>query len=112
MNWLLGKMVQFTVTGECHSGEHLRIANIKQNNMGGWLTDCHCHYWSSQYKNVTRIRCWWLMPINIATWEDEIGRIMVPDQPDQKSLQEPISVGKSWAWWCVHVILVMVGSIK
>jgi cytochrome c-type biogenesis protein CcmH/NrfF len=52
------------------------------------------------------------MAIILATWEAEIGRIMVPGQLGQKSLEDPISTEKSWAWWCTPVILVTVGSIK
>jgi hypothetical protein len=29
-------------------------------------------------------RCWWLMPIILATWEAEIGRIKVPSQCRQR----------------------------
>jgi hypothetical protein len=43
---------------------------------------------------------------------DEIRRITVHDQPRQKCLQDPISMEKSWAWWCVPVIPAMVLSIS
>jgi hypothetical protein len=43
----------------------------------------------------------------------EIERIMVPGQPGHKRLQDPISMGKKiWAWWCMPVILTVVGSVK
>jgi hypothetical protein len=41
---------------------------------------------------------WWLTPVILASWEAEIKRIKVPGQLGQKSLQDPIPTGKSWAW--------------
>jgi hypothetical protein len=43
-------------------------------------------------------------------WEAEIGRIMVPSHPGQKSSGDPISMEKSWVWWCASVIPAMVES--
>jgi hypothetical protein len=40
------------------------------------------------------------------------GQIMVPGQPRQLRLQDPISMEKSWEWGCAPVILAMAGSIK
>jgi hypothetical protein len=31
----------------------------------------------------------WLKPINLATWETEIGRIIIQGQPKQKVLETP-----------------------
>jgi hypothetical protein len=47
-----------------------------------------------------------------ATQEAENQRIAVLGQPKQKGLQDPISMEKSWTWWCVLVIPATVGSIK
>jgi hypothetical protein len=43
-------------------------------------------------------RSWWLMPIILASWEAEIRRIAVQDQPEQKKLMRPppILISKSW----------------
>jgi hypothetical protein len=40
---------------------------------------------------------WWHVPVTPATWEAEIRRTAVPDQPEQK-VQETLSQKKSWAW--------------
>jgi hypothetical protein len=37
---------------------------------------------------------WWLIPVILATWGAEIKRIVVLGQPRQKSLQDPILMGK------------------
>jgi hypothetical protein len=42
----------------------------------------------------------------------EIGRIIVLDQPSQKSLGDLISPEKSWEWWYMLIISAMVGNIK
>jgi hypothetical protein len=43
--------------------------------------------------------------------EAEIGKIMVPGQPGQKSSQDPIS-NNSWVCWCAPVSPVTAGSIN
>jgi hypothetical protein len=48
-----------------------------------------------------------LTPIILRTWEAEIWRTVVPGQPGQKSLQDPILTEKSWAWSHAPVIPVM-----
>jgi hypothetical protein len=40
----------------------------------------------------------WCAPIIPRYWEAEIGNIMAPGQLGQKSLQDPISMEKGWAW--------------
>jgi hypothetical protein len=52
------------------------------------------------------------MPVILPTWEAEIRRITVSCQPEQKHLQNSISLKKSWAWWCSPVILATAGSLK
>jgi hypothetical protein len=42
-------------------------------------------------------RCQWFMLIIPATWEVEIRRIVVPDQPREKSFRDPRSMEKRWA---------------
>jgi hypothetical protein len=49
------------------------------------------------------------MPVILAPWEDESRRIVVPSK---KICKTPISMEKSWAWWCTPVILVSAGSEK
>jgi hypothetical protein len=44
--------------------------------------------------------------------EPEIRRIMVPDQPGQKSLQDPISMGKNLVMVAAPVIPETEGSVK
>jgi hypothetical protein len=39
-------------------------------------------YYKTKPKNFLS-RCQWFMPIILATWEAEIGRIVVPGQPRQ-----------------------------
>jgi hypothetical protein len=34
-------------------------------------------------KNVPLVRCWWCIPVILATWEAEIRRIVVQGQPGQ-----------------------------
>jgi hypothetical protein len=52
------------------------------------------------------------MPVILATWEAEIRKIAVRDQPGQKSSWDSIPTEKSWMWWCTPVIPATVGSIK
>jgi hypothetical protein len=47
-----------------------------------------------------------------AMQEAKIWRIMVPGQPRQKNLQNPISTEKNWARWHMPVILAMARSIN
>jgi hypothetical protein len=44
--------------------------------------------------------------------EAEIGRTVVLGQPRQKSLQDSISMEKSWAWWHMSATPATAGSIK
>jgi hypothetical protein len=44
--------------------------------------------------------------------EAEICRITFLGQPGQKSLQDAISMGKSWAWWCTSVTADTVGCLN
>jgi hypothetical protein len=69
-------------------------------------------------------KCWvlWLMSIIPAAQEAEIREIMVRGQPGQKSLQDPISVGKAecggvclssqWEWEASSRIVVQVSLGK
>jgi hypothetical protein len=47
------------------------------------------------YKNVimktSAVRCWWLMPVILATLEAEIKRIAVRSQPWANGSRDPIS---------------------
>jgi hypothetical protein len=43
--------------------------------------------------------------------EADIGRIAIPDR-GSRVCKIPISMEKSWAWWCVPVIPMKKGSIK
>jgi hypothetical protein len=45
-----------------------------------------------------QVEGWWLMPVILATWETDIGRIT--DQPSQgkKISLDPISMEKSCIW--------------
>jgi hypothetical protein len=53
------------------------------------------------------------MPVILATWEPEIGRIMVLGHPRQKkSSKDLISVEKHWMWWCTPDIPAIVRSPK
>jgi hypothetical protein len=52
------------------------------------------------------------MAVILATWEAEIGRIMVPGQLGQKSFRDTILTEKSWVCWCMPVIPTIMGSIK
>jgi hypothetical protein len=51
------------------------------------------------------------MPIILATLEVE-NRIMVQGQHRPKVHEIPSQPVKSWMWWCVPVILAMLGSIS
>jgi hypothetical protein len=55
---------------------------------------------------------WWQVPVILAMQKPEIGRIIVLDQPSQKSLGDLISPEKSWEWWYMLIISAMVGNIK
>jgi hypothetical protein len=42
------------------------------------------NYWEDKYQKTYDIaRCWWLMPVSLATQEAEIKRIMVQSQTGQ-----------------------------
>jgi hypothetical protein len=69
----------------------------------------------SQPLPLKNSRCWWLTTRNLATWEAEIRRIKVQDQPwgkKKNSWGDPISTEENWTWWHVPVILAVTGSIK
>jgi hypothetical protein len=53
----------------------------------------------------------WCTPVILTTWEAEIGKIS-SRPPQAKKLQDPISMGKGWAWLHTPVIPAMAGSIK
>jgi hypothetical protein len=55
-------------------------------------------------KDVNSAGLQWLTPVNLTTWEPEIRRIVVQDQPRQKCSQDPIS-NNSWAQCCALVNL-------
>jgi hypothetical protein len=58
------------------------------------------------------------MPVIQDMQKAEIRRIMVPGQPTQTGLKDPISMEKmekSWEWWhmpTLPIISVMEGSIR
>jgi hypothetical protein len=52
---------------------------------------------------------WWVTLVISVTWEVETA---VLGQPGQKSLRDPISTEKMWAWWHTLVVPAMTGSIK
>jgi hypothetical protein len=47
------------------------------------ICNCDLRFYSLlkiKYKKINHLaRCWWLMPIILATWEAKIGRITVQD---------------------------------
>jgi hypothetical protein len=45
---------------------------------------------TSSFKNLVSMGLWWLTPVIIATQEAEIRRIMVQNQSQANSLQNPI----------------------
>jgi hypothetical protein len=53
-----------------------------------------------------------VMPVVVATWEAESGRIMIQGQPGQGVQQDLISKEKSWVWWLTTVILVIAENLK
>jgi hypothetical protein len=59
--------------------------------------------WKTQITKVQQEErdagCWWLKPIILATWEAEIGRIVIWGQSDN-----------SWVWWHVPVIANYTGD--
>jgi hypothetical protein len=48
---------------------------------------------NKKHKKYSVAGCWWLTPIILTTWETEIGRIAVWDQPREIVLK--ISISKS-----------------
>jgi hypothetical protein len=44
---------------------------------------------------------WWLIPAVPASWEAEVRRVVVRGQSWQKSLQDSISMQKSWVTWVI-----------
>jgi hypothetical protein len=49
------------------------------------------------YKNQMEGQSQWLMPAIPAIWEEEVKRIAVPDQSEQK-VTETLSQKTSWKW--------------
>jgi hypothetical protein len=58
----------------------------------------------------------WLTPVILASWEAEIGRIVVQGHPvfkkKKKSSRNSITTEKSWLWWHIPAIEAKVGSLK
>jgi hypothetical protein len=66
-----------------------------------------------EYNCRHRIFCRYLVKngqTSQGTWKAEIGRIIVPGQTGQRSLQDPISMEKNWVSCHSPVIPVMAGS--
>jgi hypothetical protein len=67
-----------------------------------------------EYKFIFRItqgKVWWSKPVVQVTWEAEIRRITVQDQPGQKGSQDPILID-GWVQWCMPVISNEAGSVN
>jgi hypothetical protein len=49
----------------------------------------HVNIIGNHFKKYTIVRCQWLMPVTLTTWEVEIGRTKVQGQPGQIVLKTP-----------------------
>jgi hypothetical protein len=55
-----------------------------------WGENVKVTIWKEERKGK-EARCWWFTPVNLATWEAEIRRIMARSQPRQTVHLIPIS---------------------
>jgi hypothetical protein len=100
----------------CHGFPLCGIEIITSTLAGGykgilWNTKCSTYVSYKRFLKKDQSGCWWLMPVILATWKVEIGRVEVWGQP-RKKFTKPHLNRKSWVWWHAPVTLATAGSVK